>query len=288
MLPVEVILTVSAVMAPVLAAGPSALTQSPRARSVAAALCVALTVVDFDVVMVKVCVLGVGGFFDFEPDVLVPRGNWPRLTLKPETVSVDPLTDFTLPDAMASEPSALRKFDDPLPELRDGNERPPSPPPPAKFGPPLPLPPWNWKPPLGAPPGAPLVRVPKVVHDPLELAVDTLIERAAMVVLDFFDGVPVTLTQSPAANPLTASVIVLENCVVDVQFTVVWPVVAFCTSMLEALSAATLPLALAGGLAGGVGGGIRGRAEGRRGDQGGGAGADDADPAVTPLAVTGR
>ncbi len=83
------------------------------------------------------------------------------------------------------------------------------------------------------------------MHEPLELAVVTVIERAAMVVLDFFEGVPVTLTQSPAATALTASVTVLENCVVDVQLTVVWPELAFCTSMFDALalSAATLPLA---------------------------------------------
>ena len=47
---------------------------------------------------------------------------------------------------------------------------------------------------------------------------------------------------------------VLENCVVDVQLTVVWPELAFCTSMLEleAFSAATLPLAPNPPLGGGV------------------------------------
>jgi hypothetical protein len=45
--------------------------------------------------------------------------------------------------------------------------------------------------------------------------------RAAIVVLDFLAGVPVMVTQSPAANPLTASVSVAENRVEAVQFTVV-------------------------------------------------------------------
>ena len=48
--------------------------------------------------------------------------------------------------------------------------------------------------------------------------------RAAMVVLDDLDGVPVTVTQSPAFKTLTASDTVFENCVVSVQLTVVWPV----------------------------------------------------------------
>ena len=70
--------------------------------------------------------------------------------------------------------------------------------------------------------------------------------RAAIVVLDFFDGVPVTVTQSPAASELTASETVLENCVVVVQLTVVWPELGFCTSMLDPWSAATLPEASRG------------------------------------------
>ena len=78
----------------------------------------------------------------------------------------------------------------------------------------------------------------------------TVMLRAAIVVFDDFDGVPVTVTQSPVARPLTDSVTVLENCVVDVQSTVVWPELGFCTSMLEAGSAATLPVAPEGALAG--------------------------------------
>ena len=70
--------------------------------------------------------------------------------------------------------------------------------------------------------------------------------RAAIVVLDDFDGVPVTVTQSPAASELTDWETVFENCVEVVQLTVVWPVLGFCTSMLDAWSAATLPLAMPG------------------------------------------
>jgi hypothetical protein len=45
---------------------------------------------------------------------------------------------------------------------------------------------------------------------------------------------------------LTDSVAVFENVVVDVQFTVVWPLLGFCTSMLDAPRAATLPVAPVG------------------------------------------
>ncbi len=82
------------------------------------------------------------------------------------------------------------------------------------------------------------------------LAVLTVIERAAIVVLDFFDGVPLTVTQSPAVSALTASVTVLEKVVVVLQFTVVCPELVFWTSMLDAPRAATLPEAPMGRLAG--------------------------------------
>lgn len=52
-----------AVTAPVLAAGPNALTQSPTARSLAEAVCVVRTVVELDVVILRFSVLGVAGFF---------------------------------------------------------------------------------------------------------------------------------------------------------------------------------------------------------------------------------
>ena len=69
--PVEVMRTVVAVTAPVVAAGPNALTQSPTARSVAAALWVAATVVALVVVILRFSVLGVVGFFVFDVVELV-------------------------------------------------------------------------------------------------------------------------------------------------------------------------------------------------------------------------
>jgi hypothetical protein len=48
-----------------------------------------------------------------------------------------------------------------------------------------------------------------------------VIDRAATVVLDFFDGVPVTVRQSPTATALRVSVAVSENVVLGVQLTAV-------------------------------------------------------------------
>ena len=59
---VEVIRTVVAVTAPLVAAEPNALTQSPTARSVDVVDWVAHTVVVLDVVILSFSVLGVGGF----------------------------------------------------------------------------------------------------------------------------------------------------------------------------------------------------------------------------------
>ena len=86
------------------------------------------------------------------------------------------------------------------------------------------------------------------MHDPVEEAATTEMLRAAMVVFDDFEGVPVTVTQVPAASELTVSVTDLEKFVVDVQLTVVWPLLGFCTSMVEPDSAATLPVAPMGGV----------------------------------------
>jgi hypothetical protein len=69
-----------------------------------------------------------------------------------------------------------------------------------------------------------------------------VMDRAAMVVLDFLAGVPVTVTQSPAATALMVSVAVALKVVVVVQLTDVCAVV-LCTSMDVPLIDATLPLA---------------------------------------------
>ena len=68
--------TVVAVTEPFVAAGPKALTQSPTARSVDAAVCVALTVVELAVVTlrVSVLVLGLVGFLVFDEDLVSGTG----------------------------------------------------------------------------------------------------------------------------------------------------------------------------------------------------------------------
>jgi hypothetical protein len=108
--------TVVAVTAPLVAAGPKALTQLPTATSVEAAVCVAFTVVELVVVILSVSVFGLAAaFLLFAEDLVVPRGNWPGLTLTPDTVTVEPLTSVTLPDAMARLANRVRKLDEPPP-----------------------------------------------------------------------------------------------------------------------------------------------------------------------------
>src|ERR1700677_4293296 len=66
--------------------------------------------------------------------------------------------------------------------------------------------------------------------------------RAAMVVFDFFPGVPTTMRQSPTATALSVSVAVSLKVVVVVQLTAVCAVV-LCTSMVVPEMLATLPVA---------------------------------------------
>jgi len=229
---------VVAVTAPFVAAGPKAVTQSPTARSVAAADCVEDNVVDPDVVILRFSVFGATGLAVFEllELLVLLREKLPGLMSTPDTETVEPLTPVTLPDAMAMalRPPANRRAE-----------------PAGKLGrvPPVPLL-RKLKPP--GPANAPPVDVPPLVvrevQDPVDVGLRTVMLRAAIVVLDDFDGVPVTVTQSPAASELTDSDTVFENCVEVVQLTVVWPVLGFCTSMLDAWSAATLPLATPGAL----------------------------------------
>jgi hypothetical protein len=178
-------------------------------------------VVNFEVVILSFCVLGVAGF-DFEELLLPPS---PLSTMPVSEISL-PLTEVTLPEAMVRLPGKFR------PE-----------PPPGKFG--RPPPPLRRKPP--PPPGddgdIPDERfVPRAVQLPDDGAVVMVIERAAMVVLDFLDFVPVTVRQSVLLMELTVSLTTFENVVVAVQPTVVCPLV-LCTSMDVPLSDATLPTA---------------------------------------------
>jgi len=237
---------VVAVTAPFVADGPTAVTQSPTARSVDAADWVEDNVVDPDVVILRFCVFGVTGFALFELFELLelaalPPAKLPGLMSMPDTETVDPLTPVTLPDAMAMEPAPANRLAEPAGKLGRVPLVPPAPPR-RKLKPPAPPKP---APPVDVPPA-----VPRLVQDPVDEGVSSVMLRAAIVVLDDFEGVPVTVTQSPAASELTDSDTVLENCVVDVQLTVVWPVLVFCTSMLDAWSAATLPLAKPGAFAG--------------------------------------
>jgi hypothetical protein len=233
--PVEVIRTVVAVTEPVLLAGPNALTQSPTATAEDVVVCVSDKVVDFPVVILSFWVLGFVVFDDF---VLVERLKaW--LNRVPDKVTVEPLTAVTLPEEI--EKFAVPGNDPRPPLVRPGKvprggvspdpvepvppNLPPAPPPPA---------PPN-RPPAPAPPPSPVVQVP---------AVDGLLivmERAAIVVFDFFDGVPVTVKQSPTATALMVSVAVSENVVVAVQVTAVCAVV-LCTSIVLPVMVATLPL----------------------------------------------
>lgn len=247
--------TVSAVTAPLVAAGPNALTQSPTARALDVVDWVALTGVEPDVVTVIVSVFSDGLLvfelvfeLDLELDFVVREKLLPGFKETPETVIVEPLRAVTLPDAMSREANSLRKLLAPDPPLGKLGRDPLDSPPPGKPPPPRNSPPPAGKPPAPVPPVA--VLVPKLLHEPVDVGDVTLIERAEMVVLDFFDAVPVTVTQLPVVSELTDSVTLLENCVVGVQLTVVWPLLALCTSMLEVLRAATLPIApIPGGVA---------------------------------------
>jgi hypothetical protein len=235
--PVEVMRTVEAVTEPLVAAGPKAETQSPTARSPDVTDWVVLTGVELDVVTFTVSVLGFVGFLFLLLDVRDLK--LPPEIEMPETVSVVPLTAVTLPEAMLRLANCLAKFPPEPPLKKLGRVPLPLPVPPG--------PPRTRKPPAGGPPepvpARKLPAPPAPTQAPLLDGVVTVIARAAMVVLDFFDADPVAVTQSPTVTELTVSVTLLENVVVVVQFTVVWPLLGFCTSMLDPLSAATLPVA---------------------------------------------
>ena len=138
-----------------------------------AALWVALTVVEPDVVTVSVWVLGVAGFLVFDVELVWPgRPKEPPESEIPEMVSVEPVTAVTLPEAMSRFAKALRKLLAPEPEGKDGRV-PPSPPPPRKANPPPP--PAPPKPLGGVPlPALPLNRAPPPVQVPVELGVVTV------------------------------------------------------------------------------------------------------------------
>jgi hypothetical protein len=185
------------------------------------------------------------GFFGFDVlDFDFGCEKFPRARLTPDTVKVVPLTAVTFPDVIAKLASCERNLEAaPEPPGNDGRV----PPDPERVKPPPPL---RGNPPPENAPRPVVVPEPTRVQDPDELGAFTVMLRAATVVLDFFDAVPVIVTQSPVVIDCTVSVEVLENVVLGVQLTVVCPVLVFCTSMLELLRAATLPEAPVGALLG--------------------------------------
>jgi hypothetical protein len=238
--PVDVIRTVVAVTAPVVLAGPNALTQSPTANAVDVVDWVSVRVVVDPVVIFSFSVFTIGFFLAALLDLLVEALNVVLSTV-PDSDTVDPETAVTLPLANV--------------KLPPPNPAPPAPrrgklplggvpvPPPVRPAPP-PNPP---NPPRAPPPNPPAAPPGPAAHVPDVVALLIVMDRAATVVLDFFDGVPVTVRQSPTATALRVSVAVSENVVVGVQLTEVCPSVALCTSIVVPEMEATLPLAPAPG-----------------------------------------
>jgi hypothetical protein len=234
--PVDVIRTVVAVTAPVVLAAPKALTQSPTATAEDVVDWVSVRTVDFAVVTLSFCVLGLVGFLD-DFEAAARLKTW--LNRVPDNDTEVPLTAVTLPVAMAKLANDPRA---PPPVPRPGKLPPAGVP--EDPDPPVPDPKLPRAPPAPPNPAPPApVRPPRpLVHVPLVDAWEIVMERAARVVLDFLAGVPVTVKQSPTATALMVSVAVSENVVDPVQVTAVCAVV-LCTSIVLPLMLATLPLA---------------------------------------------
>jgi len=218
-------LIVLAATAPVELDDPMAVTHSPTLRFEALADSIWLTVVLDDVVMVTSVFAGA---VVVVVDLLDP-GRKVALCSVPLTTKPEDDTEDTWPKAVenwgkVSPGVVVLVGNDPppgkLPEGGRPEKRKPEPP-----VPPLPK------------------TLAGLVQVPLELAGMMLTVRAVMGLLDEpgDDGVPLTLTQSPAVTLLSEPVTVWVKVVDDVQLTVVWPVSGFCTSMEEAASAAISP-----------------------------------------------
>jgi hypothetical protein len=202
-----------AVTAPVLSAGPMAVTQRPTARAVA----VAGPVWEKVVVLVVSTVMLTGGrvvvVVGAEVEVVVPVGRRPPKPLRREPSTTKPVeeTEVTLPKAI---PTAAA---DPPPAV--------PPPPGAEPGLAPPAPPPNRPPPAGPPaPPPPEPPAPPRVQFPLESGWIMVTDRAVTgPVVDPGDaGVPVAVTQSPTATAPRATAVVWVKVVDDVQLTVTW------------------------------------------------------------------
>jgi hypothetical protein len=232
--------TVDAVTAPVLLDGPKAVTQSPTASAVDEIDWVSDKVVDDAVVIFSFCVLSLGAFvLVFDADLLVERVKR-EFSNVPDSETVEPLTAVTVPLAIArlAAPANDRRAlaPGPAPPAPPRGKLPPGGVKPEPLPPAPPAPPPNR--PRPTPPPKPRVHVPE--DDGWLIVMD----RAAMVVLDFFDFVPVTVRQSPTATALTDSVAVWVNVVDEVHITDVCPAVALCTSIVVPAIDATSPLAV--------------------------------------------
>jgi hypothetical protein len=209
--PVEVMRTVVAVTAPVLAICPKALTQSPTAKEDAVVGWVCDKVVEVDSVTFKAFDFGRAGFVVF---LVVLDGRVNEPTRIPVRLTSDPLIAVTFPEAMdrLAPENARRNPEPPLDPLGRplAPASPPAPPNPPRAPPP--------NPPNALRPVVPLLEPEAHAPEVDAALMDTVL--AAMVVLDDFDGVPVTVRQSPTATPLWVCVTVSENVVVPVQFTV--------------------------------------------------------------------
>jgi hypothetical protein len=228
--PVEVILTVVAVISPVLPDWPKALTQSPTASEEAAVDCVSDNVVELAIVIFSFCVFGVLVFLALFVGFAEPLSRVPKTeTEVPSTAVTSPLAIVTF--APTNDP---RPFE-PLPLDPLGGPLPPPGNPPDPLGGPLV--------PEGLPPSDPVPLAPPrpAAHFPDDEGSLIVIERAVTVVLDFLAGVPVTIRQSPTATADSVSVTVSEKIVVEVHSTVVWPELVLWTSMVVPEIEATLP-----------------------------------------------
>src|ERR1700722_7708523 len=214
--------TLAAVTDPFELFAPVARTQSPTARSDAAADCVSGYVVDPFTVTLTVVALGrfwaVAFFVGFFPD-----GRLKLADENPEIVRLVPVTAVTLPvaklPAPANPPPGGRLPDAPFggPPSPPGKRRPPLPPalppPPLPLAPPRPVWPVPLLLPAPRPPKpAPLVQVP-------DDGAGTMATDLAVIVVDLA-VVPVTVTQSPTATDDAAVVAFCVNVVDDVHVTV--------------------------------------------------------------------
>jgi hypothetical protein len=228
---------VFAVIAPVSSAGPSAVAHCPATTAAAVAGTVWVNVVfevkvtfDVRVVVLSLVELELELFVDLLDDL-------GRTGTVPTTTRVDPEIEVTLPKAskkvgfLAAAPPDAPLANDPLVNEPPGGRNPPVPAPPA----PVPVAP-------------PMPNPPPAVHDPVELGwvTDTLVAvKSVDFALDLDDELLVAVTQSPTATLDEARATVWVKRVDDVQVTVTWPLVGFCTSIeVPASTAAMVPVAV--------------------------------------------